>query len=131
MMLLFGHPYIPSLPFYHIDSIEALRHTPSNSVVTLFLTPKNLDIIEHLRQNSVRFAFHIETAVDAVIAENLGASYLIVLPKYAVTVQKVAEHYLFDAKVLGYIENVNHLDELVDMRLDGAIFSDAIIKINS
>lgn len=131
MMLLFGHPYIPSLPFYHIDSIEALRHTPSNSVVTLFLTPKNLDIIEHLRQNSVRFALHIETAVDAVIAENLGASYLIVLPKYAVTVQKVAEHYLFDAKVLGYIENVNHLDELVDMRLDGAVFSDAIIKINS
>lgn len=131
IMLLFGHPYIPSLPFYHIDSIEALRHTPPNSVVALFFTPKNLDIIEHLRQNGVRFALHIETATDAVIAENLGASYLIVIPKYAVAVQKVAEHYLFDAKVLGYIENVNHLDELVDMRLDGAVFSDAIIKINS
>lgn len=131
IMLLFGHPYVSSLPFYHIDSIEAIRHTPPNSVVALFFTPENLDIIEHLHQNSVRFALHIETVTDAVISESLGASYLIVLPKHAVAIQKVAEHYLFDAKVLGYIENVNLLEDLIELRLDGAIFSDAIIKINS
>lgn len=130
-MLLFGHPYVPSEPFYHIDSIEALRHTPSNSVVALFFTPENLDIIEHLRLNSVRFALHVETATDAVIAENLGASYLIVLPKHGADIQKVAEHYLFDAKVLGYIDAEKDLENLIEMRLDGAIFSDAMIKINS
>lgn len=130
-MLLFGHPYVPSQPFYHIDAIEAIRHTPANSVVTLFFTPENLDIIEHLRQNSVRFALHIETPTDAVIAENLGASYLIVLPKHGEAIQKVAEHYLFDAKVLGYIEEMNDLENLIEIQLDGAIFSDSIIKINS
>ncbi|HLD22850.1 MAG TPA: hypothetical protein VJA83_02840 [Sulfuricurvum sp.] len=130
-MLLFGHPYVPSLPFYHIDSIEALRHTPSNSVVALFFTPENLDIIEHLRQNSVRFGLHVETSVDAVIGENLGASYLIVLPKYAQEIQKVAEHYLFDAKVLGYIDTEKDLEILIEMGLDGAIFAEAMIKVNS
>ena len=130
-MLLFGHPYVPSQPFYHIDAIEAIRHTPANSVVTLFFTPENLDIIEYLRQNSIRFALHIESVTDAVIAENLGASYLIVLPKYGEAIQKVAEHYLFDAKVLGYLEEIGDLEDLIEMRLDGAIFSDAMIKINS
>lgn len=130
-MLLFGHPYVASHPFYHIDSIEAVRHTPPNSVIALFFTPENLDIIEHLRLNNIRFALHVETPVNAVIGENLGASYLIVLPKHAAAVQKVAEHYLFDAKVLGYIENTNHLEDLIELHLDGAIFSDAIIKINS
>ena len=130
-MLLFGHPYVPSQPFYHIDAIEAVRHTPANSVVTLYFTPENLDIIEYLAQNSVRFALHIETTTDAVIAENLGASYLIVLPKHAEAIQKVAEHYLFDAKVLGYIEEMDDLEDLIDLRLDGAIFSDAIIKITT
>ncbi len=130
-MLLFGHPYVPSQPFYHIDAIEAIRHTPANSVVTLFFTPENLDIIEYLRQNSIRFALHIESVTDAVIAENLGASYLIVLPKYGEAIQKVAEHYLFDAKVLGYLEEMGDLEDLIEMRLDGAIFSDAMIKINS
>lgn len=130
-MLLFGHPYVPSQPFYHIDAIEAIRHTPANSVVTLFFTPENLDIIEYLAQNSVRFALHIETITDAVIAENLGASYLIVLPKHAEAIQKVAEHYLFDAKILGYLEEMKDLEDLIELRLDGAIFSDSIIKINS
>ena len=81
IMLLFGHPYVSSLPFYHIDSIEAVRHTPPNSVVTLFFTPENLDVIEYLRKNNVRFALHIETPTDAVLGENLGASYLIASPK--------------------------------------------------
>ncbi|HEX5330695.1 hypothetical protein [Sulfuricurvum sp.] len=130
-MLLFGHPYVPSQPFYHIDSIEALRRTPANSVVTLYFAPENLDIMEHLRKNGIRFALHVENTVDAVIGENLGASYLIVLSKHAEEIQKVAEHYLFDAKVLGYIEDVKNLDDLIEMRIDGAIFSDSIIKINS
>lgn len=130
-MLLFGHPYVPSQPFYHIDSLEALRHTPPNSVIALYFTPQNLDIIEHLRRNSVRFALHIETASSAVIGENLGASYLITLPKYAEEIQKVAEHYLFDAKILGYIEDEDDLENLIEMRLDGAVFSDSIIKITS
>jgi len=130
-MLLFGHPYVASQPFYHIDAIEAIRHTPANSVVSLFFTPENLDIIDYLSQNNIRFALHVETTTDAVIAENLGASYLIVLPKYGEAIQKVAEHYLFDAKVLGYIEEISDLEDLIEMRLDGAIFSDAMIKVNS
>lgn len=130
-MLLFGHPYIPSHPFYHIDAIEAIRHTPANSIVALYFAPENLDIIEYLRQNGVRFALHVKTPSEAVIAENLGASYLIVLPKEAEEVQKVAEHYLFDAKVLGYIEEMEDLEDLIELRLDGAIFADAMIKVNS
>ncbi|OHD85241.1 hypothetical protein [Sulfuricurvum sp. RIFCSPLOWO2_12_FULL_43_24] len=130
-MLLFGHPYIPSKSFYHIDAIEAIRHTPPNSILSLFFTPENLDIIEHLHQNNIRFALHIETTTDAVIAENLGASYLIVLPRHAEAIQKVAEHYLFDAKILGYLEETKELEDLIDMRLDGAIFSDNLIKITS
>lgn len=130
-MLLFGHPYVPYEPFYHIESIEALRRTPANSVVTLFFAPENLDIIEHLRRNRIRFALHVETQGDAVIAENLQATYLIVSPKNGPAIQAVAEHYLFDAKVLGYLDDPLRLEELIEARLDGAIFPEAIVKITS
>jgi hypothetical protein len=130
-MILFGHPYVPSERFYHIDSIEAVRHTPANSVLALFFSPENLDIIHYLHRNAIRFALFVETRNDAVIAENLRASYLIVNPKYGSAIQKVAEHYLFDAKVLGYINETNDLEELIDMRLDGAIFPEAIIKVTT
>ena len=131
IMLLFGHPYVPSEQFYHIESIEAIRRTPPNSVVTLFFTPENLDIITHLRAHNVRFALHIETTSDAVIAENLKASYLIVNPKNGSEIQTVADHYLFDAKVLGYVDSIQHLEKLIEMRFDGAIFPEAIVKITT
>lgn len=130
-MILFGHPYVPSERFYHIDSIEAVRHTPANSILALFFAPENLDIIDHLRRNGIRFGLFVETQSDAVIAENLRASYLIVNPKNGPAIQKIAEHYLFDAKVLGYINDMDDLQELIDMRLDGAIFPEAVVKVTT
>ena len=130
-MILFGHPLIPSEPFYHISSIEAIDNTPSNSIIALFFEDQNLDIINYLRLNTIRFALYVTTSVEAVLAENLRATYLIVNGKNGSEIQKVAEHYLFDAKVLGYCEEEENLEKLIDMRLDGAIFAEAIIKITS
>lgn len=130
-MILFGHPLIPSEQFYHISSIDAIANTPSNSIIALFFEEQNLDIITHLRDNNIRFALYVTSSVEAVLAENLRATYLIVLPKNGDDVQRVAEHYLFDAKVLGYCEEQEDLESLIDMRLDGAIFGDTIIKITS
>ncbi len=130
-MILFGHPLIPSERFYHVSSIEAINNTPSNSVIALFFEEQNLDIIAHLHLNSIRFALYVNSNVQAVLAENLRASYLIVNLKNGSEIQKIAEHYLFDAKVLGYCEEEGNLEKIIDMRLDGAIFAEAIIKITS
>lgn len=130
-MILFGHPYIPSEQMYHVESIEAIAHTPSNSIVAMEFDPNNFDIVDHLRLNKIRFALFIHSTVEAVLAENLGAAFLLVNPKEASTIQKVAEHYLFEAKVLGYCEEESDLETLIDLRLDGAIYPEALVKITS
>ncbi len=130
-MILFGHPLITSERFYHIESIEAIAKTPSNSVIALFFAPQNLDLIIYLRANKIRFALYVTSITEAVLAENMNANYLLVQPKVAQEIQKVAEHYLFDAKVLGYIDQEDQLEKLIEMRLDGAIFIEAIVKITS
>jgi hypothetical protein len=130
-MILFGHPLLPSEQFYHISSIDAVANTPSNSVIAVFFEEQNLDIIDHLHLNNIRFALYVTSTVEAILAENFRATYLIVNAKQGEEIQKVAEHYLFDAKVLGYCEEIEHLENLIDMRLDGAIFAEAIVKITS
>ena len=130
-MILFGHPLVHNEQFYHIGSIDAILNTPSNSIIALFFEEQNMDIITHLRNNHIRFALYVTNAVEAVLAENLRATYLIVNSKNGEDIQKVAEHYMFDAKVLGYCENIDNLERLIDMRLDGAIFAEAIVKITS
>lgn len=130
-MLLFGHPLLPSQRFYHIESLEAIDKTPANSVVVLFFSPQNLDLITHLRNHKVPFGLYVASTTEAVLAENLHANYVIVHPKVAQEIQKVADHYMFDAKVLGYIDQEEQLEKLIDMRLDGAVFIEAIVKITS
>ena len=130
-MILFGHPLISSECFYHIESLEAIANTPSNSVIALFFEPENIDLISYLRKNKVRFALYVTSITEAVLAENMNANYLIVNPKVGQEIQKVAEHYLFDAKILGYIDQEDQLEKLIEMRLDGAIFIEAIVKITS
>jgi hypothetical protein len=130
-MILFGHPLIQSEQLYHIESIDAILNTPSNSIIALFFEEQNMDIITHLRNNHIRFALYVANTTEAIVAENLRATYLVVNNKNGEEIQKVAEHYMFDAKVLGYCENIDNLEKLIDMRLDGAIFAEAIVKITS
>jgi hypothetical protein len=130
-MILFGHPLLSSERFYHIESLEAIAKTPSNSIIALFFAPQNIDIIVHLDNNKIRFALYVTSTTEAVLAENMNANYLIVHPKVGQEIQKVADHYMFDAKVLGYIDQEDQLEKLIDMRLDGAIFIEAIVKITS
>lgn len=130
-MILFGHPLLSSERFYHIESLEAIAKTPSNSIIALFFAPQNVDLIVHLRNNKIRFALYVASTTEAVLAENMNANYLIVHPKVGQEIQKVADHYMFDAKVLGYIDQEDQLEKLIDMRLDGAVFIEAIVKITS
>jgi hypothetical protein len=130
-MILFGHPLFSSERFYHIESLEAIAKTPSNSIIALFFAPQNIDLIVHLRKNKIRFALYVASTTEAILAENMNAHYLIVHPKVGQEIQQVADHYMFDAKVLGYIDQEEQLEKLIEMRLDGAIFIEAIVKITS
>lgn len=130
-MILFGHSLVPSERIYHIDSIEAILHTPSNSIIAIDFSKENMDIIEHAKSNRIRFALFIKNQVEAVIGENLGATYLIINAKNGNPLQIIADFYLFNAKVLGYCEFEEKLQDLIDMRFDGAVFDDAIVRVGS
>jgi len=130
-MLLFGHRFIPSENFYHIIDIEAISKTPPNATIYLDFKENNLDIIKHLKQNSVTFALCVNTLTELIYASSLDATYIIVTPELAKSAQNIAESYLFDAKILVNIESEESIEEMAELGIDGAIFSNAIIKINS
>ncbi len=130
-MLLFGHPYIDFEPFYHIDEIDEIEHTPANSTLFIHFRESNLDIIQHMRQNSLTFALEAATLSEVVYAHNLGAKYIIVKEALAKSAQNVAENYLFDAKILCRLTKEETLDEKISEGIDGVIYPQAIIKISN
>jgi len=130
-MIFFGHKFIDSPSFYHINSIDSLQHTPPSSTVYLEYSKENLDIIKYLQINSIYMALKISTVTELVYASALGAKYIIVSKDLATTSQKIAENYLFDAKILVMIEDEKDIEDLAISGIDGVIYSNAIIKINS
>lgn len=130
-MILFGHRFIASESFYHIDSVSSIKKTPSNSLIYLDFNEENLDIIDHLISNDIKFALHVTSIKEVVYAENLGASYIVLEQNLAKDAQKIANEYLFDAKILAHADDENEIEDLAYQGVDGAIFLKAIIKISS
>ena len=128
-MLLFGHPYIPSPLFYHIATQEAIEHTPPNSYICIEFHEKNLDIIRYMQEQKLSFALICNTVNELIFAHNLDASFIVVESDLGKTAQKIAENYLFDAKILVRIHSDEQIETLAFEGIDGGIFKEAVIKI--
>jgi hypothetical protein len=127
-MLLFGHRFIPSESFYHITTIDAISKTPPSSKVFLEFSEDNLDIIQHLTKNSVKFVLSVKNIRELIYASSLEASYILVQKEIAKSAQNIAESYLFDAKILVSLEEEDQIEEMAMLNLDGVLFPSAIIR---
>ena len=128
-MLIFGHPRLPFEPLYHIDSIEAITTTPPNSTLLFDLTTANDDMVLHCRQNALPFALSVASVKDAIFAETLGARYIVLENTLARSVQKIAETYLFDAKILSRIEDEEEIEAMAYEGIDGVLLPEAVVKV--
>ena len=130
-MLFFGHRFLESLSFYHINSVDSIINTPPSSLIYLEFCEENLDIVHHLNTNDIKFALSVTNVRELMYASALNADYIIVQKELAKTAQNIAESYLFDAKILVVTEDEEAIEELALLGVDGLIFTNAIIKINS
>lgn len=129
-MLLFGHRLIPSEKFYHISDTEQIIHTPPSSTIYIEFSQENLDIINYLNTNDIGFVLHVHSITEAVLAENLNARYIAVEAHLAKSIQNLAEHYLFDAKILVHSDNEADIEEFALLGIDGILFREAVVKIS-
>lgn len=129
-MLIFGHPLIPSPTLYHIEDSEALVHTPPNGIVLTAFDETHMDLISYLRDNDIRFALDVTSIKDLILGENLGCTYLLVDDSLVKRAQKVAETYLFDAKILCRIEDESQIEPMAFEGIDGVICPEGIVKVS-
>jgi len=130
-MLIFGHRFIPSESFYHILDIESISNTPPSSVIHIEFSEENLDIITHAIANQISTSICAKDITQVIYAASLEASFIVVHKELAKNARNIANEYMFDAKILVLVENETEIEELALVGVDGVIFSNAIIKINS
>ncbi len=125
-MIILGHSYIKSKPFYLIKNTKDIEKTPSNSTVVFSFTKQNLELCEFCKKNSVNFAVIVDEVRDILFASALEASYIICGKELALKAQKLADEYMFDAKILLFANEESFLEWGADLGIDGIIFENGI-----
>ena len=129
-MLLFGHPNIPSEKLYHVNSVKAIDNTPPNSCLLFSFDEQVYELIEYANTNMLSFSLDVANLKEAILGENLNAKYLLCQEQTANSIQKAADTYVFDVKVLVHIKDEEGIEAFANEGIDGVIFSEAIIKIS-
>lgn len=130
-MLIFGHRFIPSVSFYHVEDMDSITNTPPNSTIHIDFKEENLDIISHTNLNQISTSLFVTSIQELIYASALNASFIVVPKELASLAKKIANEYLFDAKILVLIKEENEIEEFALLGVDGVIFLNAIVKINA
>lgn len=127
-MLIFGHPALPCENFVRIFSVEEIAKTSAKNI--LWFEGGNAEsyaLGRHCKENGVAYAVRILTLKDALIFANLGANFLVAEGEaLAKKLQKIADEYFFDAKILLVIAAEGDLEGAAEMGIDGVIFKDCL-----
>lgn len=124
-MILVGDNLIPHKACFFIDSIMDIEHTEPNSTL-IFNYDEN--ILVFCRKNEISCAVVVENIKEAIYCNALHAKYIICDKKIAKSIQKIAENYMFDSKILAVIENSDEIEKIAVNEIDGVIYSHLLNK---
>ena len=128
-MIIIGHRWIDSTPFYSVESIDDIKQTPPNTPVLILFSENNLGLCKYCSSNGVVFGVGIRKKKEILFASSLGASYLVSDSKKLIKkAQKLAENYLFDMKILLLVENEKNLMWAANCGVDGILFERGVIN---
>ena len=102
-MLVFNSKYIPSQKFVEVASVDDIKSTKPTDIVLLkeFMPP--FDLAKYCQSNGVTYAVRADSINDAIYANALDATYAISNFDLAKELQKIADNYLWDMKILAII----------------------------
>lgn len=122
-MILIGDDNIPYGMIAKIKAVSDIEKTEPNSIV---LFDFDIELLKYCSKNDIDNAVFIKNLLQSVYAHNLKAKYIICTKELVEQIQDLADHYLFDSKVLAVIEDSSEIEELAKKHIDGVIYSKVI-----
>ncbi|MEA3499325.1 MAG: hypothetical protein U9R16_09730 [Campylobacterota bacterium] len=118
-MIIIGDKYIPYENISKIDTIDDIKLSKPNRTIW-FNFDKN--IMQYCMQNDISYAVAINSIKESVYANSLDAKYILPSNNILESIQKIAENYMFDSKILAVIKDENEIEDIALKQIDGVIF---------
>ena len=122
-MILIGDKLVPFGEFFNISSIDEIKNTKANSLISFRY---NENLLTYSYENDLYYAVVISSIKEAIYANNLNARYIICQKELAKDIQKIADNYMFDSKVLAVIQTSDEIEEIALNEIDGIIYKNVL-----
>lgn len=122
-MILIGDKLVPFDNIFNISSIEEIKNTKANSIISFRY---NESLLSYCFENELKYAVIVRSIKEAIYANSLDAIYIICEKELSKDVQKIADNYMFDSKVLAIIKSSEELEEIAQNEIDGIIYKEII-----
>lgn len=123
-MIFIGDKLVPYEPISMIEKIEEISHTQASSTLVFNYDEK---IMQYCLSNHLAYAVKIKTLKESLYANALKAKYIICEKTLAATIQKTAQNYLFDSKILAVINSNDEIEEIAQLEIDGVIYKRVLV----
>jgi hypothetical protein len=119
-MLILNHKDLQSETFSKINSIDEIKKSPSNSSLIFDF---DIELCKYCNQNSLFFGVRVNSIKEILFSANLNAKYIFINDKELILkAQKIADDYLYDAKIILEITKEEELEWSALNGIDGVIW---------
>ena len=124
MIIVGGHPAVNSEPqvAFVRDFAEIEKTRPNSLVVMQFAREK----MEGFKSCGVPLALAVSSLTQFVYAMNLGAKYALCSKELAPMLQKAADNYVSDTRVLALIDSEEEIEWAALEEIDGVFFANLL-----
>ena len=122
-MIIIGDDLVPFEELNLINSIEDIKKTKANSTLLFFY---NEELLKYCYENELFSAIVVKSIKEAIYSNSLNAKYIICEKKLAKKLQKIADNYIYDSKILAIVDSNNEFEEIAKSEIDGVIFKNLI-----
>ncbi|MFA9239570.1 MAG: hypothetical protein ACEQSQ_06745 [Candidatus Paceibacteria bacterium] len=122
-MILIGDKLIPFENISFIFNIEEIKNTKANSTILFYYDD---EIILYCYENELPYAVIVTSIKEAIYSNNLNAKYIISQKELSIELQKIADNYIYDSKILAIIDSNEEFEKIAKCEIDGVIYRDLI-----
>ena len=118
-MILIGDKLVPFEDVFLIKNIKDIENTKANSTV---LFDFNEEILTYCYKNELFCAVVVNSIKEAIYCNNLNVKYIISEKELSIELQKIADNYMYDSKILAIIDSNKELEQVAKLEIDGIIY---------
>ena len=123
MMIIIGDELVSYEDIFFISSKDEIKNTKANSTIAFGY---NEELLKYSLENSLSSAVEVKTIKEAIYVNALEGKYIIAEKNLAISLQKIADNYMFDSKILALIDSNDEFEEVANSEIDGVIYKNLL-----